>query len=264
LNKELIKEIKGIEKKIKPDFRILVMSADIGQAAREQAQEFKKALDIDGVIITKMDGSAKAGGALTACAEVNAGVFFIGVGEKIQDIEKFESSGFISRLLGMGDLNSLLEKVRSATSEKQQKRIEGRLKQGKFTLEDLYEQLKSMDNLGSFDKLIGMVPGLGEVKDKISDKDLKTQEKKMHHWRAAIDSMTKEEVENPEKKKKQTSRISRIAQGSGTTTSTIRELLKQYKLLNELMKSQDKIAEGKIDQKMMQKIAKQFKGKMKF
>ena len=219
LNKELIKEIKSIEKSIKPDYSILVMPADIGQTAKTQAQEFQKALNIDGVIITRMDGTAKAGGALTACAETNAPVFFIGVGEKIHEIETFNPESFISRLLGMGDLNALLEKVKSATSEKQQKRIESRLKEGKFTLTDLYSQLESMNQLGSMDKLLGMVPGLGNATKKIPKAQLAKQEQKMKHWKHAIESMTEEEVENPEILEKQTSRIARVAKGSGTTTT---------------------------------------------
>tara|TARA_Y100000034_G_scaffold135046_1_gene205470 strand:- start:337 stop:1707 length:1371 start_codon:yes stop_codon:yes gene_type:complete len=265
LNKELIKEIKSIEKSIKPDYSILVMPADIGQTAKTQAQEFQKALNIDGVIITRMDGTAKAGGALTACAETNAPVFFIGVGEKIHEIETFNPESFISRLLGMGDLNALLEKVKSATSEKQQKRIESRLKEGKFTLTDLYSQLESMNQLGSMDKLLGMVPGLGNATKNIPKAQLAKQEQKMKHWKHAIESMTEEEVENPEILEKQTSRIARVAKGSGTTTSEIRELLKQYKMLKEMMGMQNQLAssDGKIDQKTLQKMAKKFQGKIK-
>jgi signal recognition particle subunit SRP54 len=266
LNSELIKEIKSIEKKIKPTYRILVFPADIGQSAKTQAQEFQKALSIDGVIITRMDGTAKAGGALTACAETNAPVFFIGTGEKVHDIETFNPTSFISRLLGMGDLEGLLEKVRSAVDEKQQSRMEERMKQGKFTLNDLYGQLESMGQLGSFDKLLGMIPGLGNASAKIPKEQLAKQEEKMKHWKYAIQSMTKEEVENPELFDKQTSRIQRVSRGSGTTTSEIRELLKQYKMISELMKSQSSmegLESGQIDKKTMMKMAKKFKGKIK-
>jgi signal recognition particle subunit SRP54 len=264
LNKELIKEIEKLNKKLKPDFRILVMPADIGQAAKTQAQEFKKALDIDGVIITRMDGTSKAGGALTACAETNAPVFFIGVGEQIHEIETFDPESFIQRLLGMGDLQGLLEKVRSATDEKQTQRIQERLEEGKFTLMDLYTQLESMNQLGSMDKIMSMVPGMGNAMKKVPKDQLKKQEEKMVHWKNAINSMTEEEIENPEVLEKQTSRIKRIAQGSGTTTSEIRALLKQYKMLKEMMGMQNQMADGKIDQKMMQKMAKKMRGKVKF
>ena len=263
LNKELIKEIEKLDKKLNPDYRILVMPADIGQAAKTQADEFQKALSIDGVIVTRMDGTSKAGGALTACAETKAPVFFIGVGEQIHEIETFDPESFIQRLLGMGDLQALLEHVKSATDEKQTKRMEERLNEGKFTLLDLYSQLEQMNKMGSMDKLIGMVPGMSATK--LPKDMLAKQESKMKHWKNAISSMTEEEIENPIILEKQTSRIQRISKGSGTTTTEIRELLKQYKMLKEMMgmTDADALAEGKIDPKMMQKMAKKFRGKIK-
>ena len=261
LNKELIKEIKKLDKELKPSFRILIMPADIGQSAKTQADEFQSALSIDGVIITRMDGTSKAGGALTACAETKAPVFFIGVGEQVHEIETFDPEKFIQRLLGMGDLETLLEHVKSATDEKQQQRIEERMKEGKFTLLDLYGQLEQMNKMGSMDKLVGMIPGMSAAK--VPKGVLEKQEAKMKHWKDSISSMTEEEIENPEVMEKQTSRIQRVAKGSGTTTTEIRELLKQYKMVKEMMGMQSGLAEGKIDQKMMQKMAKKFKGKVK-
>jgi len=261
LNKELIKEIEKLDKKLKPDFRILVLPADIGQTAKTQAEEFQKALSIDGVIITRMDGTSKAGGALTACAETNAPVYFIGVGEQIHEIETFDPESFIQRLLGMGDLNALLEHVKSATDEKQQQRIEDRMKEGKFTLLDLYGQLEQMNKMGSMDKMMNMIPGMSAAK--VPKDLLKKQESKMLHWKNAISSMTEEEIDNPEILEKQTSRIQRIAKGSGTTTTELRELLKQYKMIKEMMGMQSGLTEGNIDQKTMQKMAKKFRGKMK-
>ncbi|MCK4997799.1 signal recognition particle protein [Candidatus Pacearchaeota archaeon] len=262
LNKELIEQIEKLDKKLKPDYRILVMPADVGQTAKLQSEEFQKALSVDGVIITRMDGTSKAGGALTACAQTSSPVYFIGVGEQIQDLEIFDPEKFISRLLGMGDLEALLEHVKSATDESQAKRIEDRLKEGKFTLLDLYSQLEQMNKMGSMDKLMGMIPGMSAAK--IPKAELEKQEQKMKHWKNAISSMTELEIENPEVLEKQTSRIARIAHGSGTTTTEIRELLKQYKMLKEMMGMQNGLTEGNIDQKMMQKMAKKFKGKMKF
>jgi signal recognition particle subunit SRP54 len=266
LNEDLIKEIKDIEKATKPDYRILVMPADIGQAAKKQTQEFQKALSIDGVVITRMDGTGKAGGALTACAETHAPVFFIGTGEKIHEIESFDPTSFISRLLGMGDLQGLLEKVKSATTEKQQEAIEEKLKEGKFTLRDLQSQLESMNQLGSMDKLMGMIPGFSGMSGKIPKEMMEKQEGKLKRWKSAISSMTEEEIENPVLFDKQTQRIQRVAKGSGTTTSEIRELLKQYKTLNDMINSgmAEKMQEGKaLSQKDMMKLAKRFKGKMK-
>jgi signal recognition particle subunit SRP54 len=261
LNKDLIKEIEKLNKTLKPNYRILVMPADVGQTAKTQADEFQKALSIDGVIITRMDGTSKAGGALTACAETHAPVYFIGVGEQIHEIETFDPESFIQRLLGMGDLQALLEHVKSATDESQTKRIEDRMKEGKFTLLDLYSQLEQINKMGSMDKLIGMIPGMSAAK--VPKDILAKQEAKMKHWKSAISSMTGHEIENPEILEKQTTRIARIAKGSGTTTTEIRELLKQYKMIKEMMGMQSGFSEGNIDPKMMQKMAKKFRGKIK-
>ena len=266
LNKELIKQVEKIDKKVKADYRLLVIPADVGQTAKTQAEEFQKALSIDGVVITRMDGTSKAGGAVTACAETKAPVYFIGVGEQLHEIETFNPQSFINQLLGMGDLTSLLEKVRSATDEKATKKLEERLSEGKFTMDDLYSQLEQMNKMGSMDKLLSMVPGMSGAMSKVSKSDLEKQEKKMKGWKSAISSMTPYEKENPEILEKQTSRIGRIAKGSGSTTSDVRMLLKQYKMLKEMMNMQSAgaLAEGKMDKKMMQKMAKQFKGKIKF
>jgi signal recognition particle subunit SRP54 len=267
LNKELIKQIEKIDKKVKATKRILVMPADVGQTAKTQAEEFQKALSIDGVVITRMDGTSKGGGALTACAQTNAPVYFIGVGEQLHEIETFDPESFINRLLGMGDLAALIEKVRLATDEKQAQRMEERLSEGKFTLLDLYSQLEQMNSMGSMDKLLAMVPGMSGMASKIPKGEMEKQEKKMARWKAAISSMTEQEVENPEVLEKQTGRIQRIAKGSGTTTTEIRGLLKQYKLLKDMMNMQGAqgLAEGKMDKKMMQKIARSMKGgKMRF
>lgn len=261
LNKDLIKEIKKLDKKLNADYRILVLPADVGQTAKTQAEEFQKALFVDGVIITRMDGTSKAGGALSACAQTKAPVYFIGVGEQVHEIEIFDPEKFVSRLLGMGDLEALIEHVRSATDEKQAKRIEDRLSQGKFTLHDLYSQLEQMNSMGSMDKLLGMIPGMNAAK--IPKAELEKQERKMKHWKSAISSMTAEEIENPEILEKQTNRISRVARGSGTTTTEIRELLKQYKMIKEMLGYQNNFS-GEIDQKMMQKMARKMRGKVKF
>jgi len=264
LDKDLIKEIKEIGKSIGASERFLVMSADIGQSAKKQAEVFKETVDISGVIITRMDSTAKGGGALTACAEVEAPVVFIGTGEKVVDLELFDPESFLSRLLGMGDLKTLMEKVHSVMDSKEIERQQKRLEEGKFTLRDLQSQLDSMGQLGSMNKLLGMVPGLGKVKDKIPEKQMEMQQEKTKRWKYAIDSMTEEEIENPEILEKQTSRIQRIARGAGCSTSDVRMLLKQYKMLKELINSQATLSEGKMDQKMMMKLAKKFGRKMKF
>ena len=264
LDKELVKEIKLLGKEIKPTETILIMPADIGQAAKTQAQEFKDAVNISGVIITRMDSTAKGGGALTACAETNAPVYFIATGEKINDLEDFDPERFLSRLLGMGDLQSLMEKIRSVTDEKKQQKIQKRLEEGKLSLEDVIEQVKSMNQLGGLDKIKSMIPGMGNAK--IPENILGTQEEKIKKWEHIVKSMTQKEKENPELLEKQTSRIARIAKGSGVHTSDIRSLLKQYKMLNEMIKGgADMDMSQGMNQKQMMKLAKKFgRKKMRF
>jgi len=266
LDKELIKEIRDLTKKINPNYKLLTIQADIGQTAKSQAQEFQDACDVNGVIITRMDSTAKAGGALTACNETKAPVFFIGTGEKINEFETFNPKSFISRLLGLGDLEGLLEKVQSAVDEKSQKKLAKKLEKGDFDLRDFQEQIKQMSGMGSLSKIAEMIPGLGNAK--LPENLLGTQEDKMKKWQYIIDSMTQKEIENPEILEKQTSRLGRIAKGSGTTTTDIRQLLKQYKLLKEMTSGAGDIS--KIDpsqglnQKQMMKLAKKFGRKMKF
>jgi signal recognition particle subunit SRP54 len=265
LDNSLIREIKDLAMKINPTETILIMPADIGQAAKKQSQEFKQAVNISGVIITRMDSTAKGGGALTACAETKAPVYFITTGEKINDIEAFNPKTFLSRLLGMGDLQTLIEKIRSVTDKKSQKKIQKKLEQGKISLEDVVEQARSLNTLGGFEKIKGMIPGFLKVKDKIPENVLENQETKISKWEHIIKSMTSEEKENPEILEKQTSRISRIAKGAGTHTSDVRSLLKQYKMLNEMMKGgmTDMDMSKGMSQKQMMKLAKKFGKKVR-
>ena len=265
LDKSLIKEIKALEKEIKPTETILIMPADIGQAAKKQAKEFKDAINILGVIITRMDSTARGGGALTACAETKAPVYFITTGEKINDLEEFNPKSFLSRLLGMGDLETLIEKIQSVTDEKKQKKIQKKVEEGKISLEDVIEQVKSMGSMGGFDKIKSMIPGFSKMEKKIPEGLIETQEAKISKWEHIIKSMTEEEKENPEILEKQTSRISRVAKGSGVHNSDVRSLLKQYKLLNDMIKSGNKLdmSQG-LNQKQLQKLAKKFGKKLRF
>ncbi|MCR4327119.1 MAG: signal recognition particle receptor subunit alpha [Nanoarchaeota archaeon] len=264
LDKELVEEIKKLNKEIKPDETILVIPGDIGQAAKNQAEKFSSSLKITGVIISRMDSTAKGGGAISACAETKSGVYFITTGEKINDIEIFNPESFLSRLLGMGDLQALIEKVRSVTDEKSQKKIEENIKEGKLTLDDVIEQVKGMNSLGGFDKLKSMVPGLGSAK--IPEGALETQQKKVEKWEHILKSMNKFEKENPEIIKKETSRIGRIAKGAGVNTSDVRSLLKQYDMLQTMVKeSSDFDMSNGINPRQLQKLMKKFgKKKMKF
>ena len=212
-----------------------------------------------------MDSTAKAGGALTACHETNAPVYFIGTGEKMNEFETFSPKAFISRLLGLGDLEGLLEHVQSAVDEKSQKNLKKKLEQGEFNLRDLQQQLKQMSGMGSLSKIAEMIPGLGKAK--IPENMLGTQEGKMKKWEHAINSMTEEEINNPEIIEKQTTRLGRIAKGSGTTTTEIRQLIKQYKMLKEMTQGGDMAnmdpSQG-FNQKQMMKLARKFSKGMKF
>ncbi len=248
LDEKLIAEIKMIYNEIKPTHTLLVIPADIGQAAKKQAEFFSKAIKIDGIILTRMDGTAKAGGALASCKQTNAKVYFIGVGEKVNDIESFDPKGYVSRLLGLGDLKSLIEKIQISISEKEKKRMEERLEEGKFSLTDLYEQLSAMQRMGSLRKLLEFVPGLSGFK--LPPGLLDIQEKRLKQWKHAIDSMTKAERENPEIIN--SSRLARIAKGSHVPIGEIKELLRQYKLVKDF------IGSG-IDEKKMAKMYKRFK-----
>ena len=214
-----------------------------------------------------MDSSAKAGGALTACAEANSPVYFIGTGEKATDLETFNPQTFVQRLLGMGDLESLLERVRNVTDEKSQEELANKLQQGDFTLDDFVKQIESMQSMGPLGNLTKMIPGFSKAK--VSEEALETQEAKMHHWKHAIASMTKEERENPEILEKESSRLQRIAHGSGTTTTEIKQLLKQYKMIKELASGTSGLGDitdpSQMSQKQMMKLARKFGGKkMKF
>jgi len=262
LDEELVSEIENLNKKIKPTETILVMPADVGQTAKTQVEKFKEALEISGVIITRMDSTAKGGGALSACAETEAGVYFITTGEKVNDIEEFNPKSFLSRLLGMGDLDSLLEKIRSVTDEKAQEKMQEKLEGGKLSLSDVVEQVKSMNQLGGMDKIKSMIPGFGDAK--IDEGVLENQQEKISKWEHIIKSMTEEERENPEILKKETGRIRRIAKGAGVNGSEIRALLKQYDMLNDMMKmgASGDMSEG-MSQKQMMKMAKKFGKKMK-
>lgn len=246
LSKELINEIEDLNKRIKPDEVLLVISADIGQAAQKQAEQFHKSCGVTGVIATKMDGTAKAGGALTACSVSGAPIKFIGVGEKTDDFEVFNPRGFVSRLLGMGDLEALLEKTKGVVDEEKAEDLGKRFLKGEFNFLDLYEQLESMKKLGPLSKITELIPGFSGLK--IPKEMLNVQEEKLKKWKFIMQSMTKEELEEPEILT--ASRIERIAKGSGCPVSEVRELLKQYRQSKKVMK----MMKGKDPSKLMKKF----------
>ncbi|HLC52625.1 MAG TPA: signal recognition particle protein Srp54 [Candidatus Nanoarchaeia archaeon] len=247
LSEELIQELNNLNSTVKADERLLVISADIGQAAQSQAQAFHDTCRITGVIVTKLEGTAKGGGALSACTVTQAPIKFIGVGEKVDDLELFHPKRFVGRLIGMGDLESLLEKAKEVITEEKAEDLKEKFLKGDFNLIDLYEQMKSLKKMGSFKKLIGMIPGMNDLK--LPKEMLEVQEGKLEKWRVAMDSMTKEELENPEIINAE--RIDRIAAGSGISIGEVRELLKQHRQSKKMMKMFK--GEGDIN-KMMKKM----------
>ncbi|MCD6445413.1 signal recognition particle protein [Candidatus Bathyarchaeota archaeon] len=229
--KELIKEMKNLEKKIKPDEVMLVIDGTIGQQAMVQAKAFNEATPIGSILVTKLDGSARGGGALSAVAATGAPIKFIGTGEKIEDIEAFIPSRFVGRLLGMGDLETLLEKVREAEIKVPEKKAKAILS-GKFTLTDMYEQFEAMKSMGPFRKILKMIPGMSyDVPEEMLD----LAEDRLEKWRVIIQSMTPKEKENP--KIFNASRIKRVARGSGTSEKEVKELLKQYSMMKKMLRA---------------------------
>ncbi|MCS7119088.1 MAG: signal recognition particle protein Srp54 [Archaeoglobaceae archaeon] len=236
LEKELIEEMVSIAKIANPEYKFLVLDAAIGQLASKEAKAFHDAIGINGIIITKFDGTAKGGGALSAAREIGIPIAFIGTGEKVEDFEKFDPESFLSRVLGMGDLKSLLEKVERVTRE-EELNAETFLK-GTFTLKDIYKQIEAMGKLGPLKKVFEMIPMMGL---KVGDDVVEMTEEKMKKFKVIMDSMTEQELLNP--KIIDGSRIRRIAIGSGTSQQEVRELLRYYDTVKNVMK---KMKKGKI------------------
>ncbi|MEM0286435.1 MAG: signal recognition particle protein Srp19, partial [Candidatus Methanomethyliaceae archaeon] len=221
----------------KPDEIMLVLDATMGQQAAQQAETFNKFTNIGTIFLTKLDGTAKGGGAISAVASTGAKIRFIGVGEEPDEIELFNPRRFVSRLLGMGDIESLIEKFKSI--EKTEKEAITSIASGKFTLKDLYLQLQTIRKMGPIGKLLQSIPGMG-----ISiDKDMMNiTEEKMKKWMAIMQSMTEEELLNPNII--DGSRIRRIARGSGTTIKDVRELLDNYRMSKKYIKQLVKKQKG--------------------
>ena len=232
LSKDLILEIEEVNRKINPNENLLVMSADIGQAAQKQAEQFHKSCGISGIIISKMDGTARGGGALTAAAVSGAPIKFIGVGEKIDDLEQFNPQGFVGRILGMGDLEALLEKAKEVIKVEDAEDLGKKFLKGEFNLIDLYEQMEAMSKMGPLSSIVEMIPGFGQLK--LPKEMLQTQEGKLKKWKIAMNSMTRAELEEPELV--DSSRIERISKGSGIAANEIREMIKQHRQSKKMVK----------------------------
>jgi len=240
LEKELIDEMVEIARVANPDYKLLVLDAAIGQLASKQAKAFHDAIGIDGIIITKFDGTAKGGGALSAAREIGIPIAFIGVGEKVEDFERFDPAGFVSRLLGMGDVRALMEKVERIARE--EKLEPEKFLKGTFTLKEVYKQIEAMQKMGPIKKIFELLPfGFGL---KVDENVMEMTQEKMKKFKVIMDSMTEEELTNP--KIIDSSRIRRIAIGSGTTPQDVKELLKYYRTMKNVMKKMKKLEKGKL------------------
>ena len=256
LEEELIDELEEIEETVDPDRNLLVLDAAIGQGAKEQAERFHDAVGIDGVMITKLDGTAKGGGALAAVDQTDSSIAFLGTGEEVGDIERFEASGFISRLLGMGDLKQLSERVERAMAETQEEEDwdPEDLMKGEFTLNDMRKQMNAMNRMGPLDQVLDMIPGLGGgIKDQLPDDAMDMTQERLRDFEVIMDSMTEAELEHPRAIGQ--SQIERIARGSGKDEEAVRELLEQHKMMNRMMKQFQGMGDGD-----MQRMMKQMQG----
>ncbi len=226
----LIEEMKKLERSIRPDEVMLVIDGTMGQQAAIQARAFHEATPIGSILVAKLDGSARGGGALSAVAAIGAPIKFIGVGEKLTDLETFIPSRFVGRLLGMGDLEGLIERVRDAEIKIPEKKAR-KILSGKFTLTDMYEQFEAMKGMGPFKRLLTMLPGMSY---NLPEDMVDMAQDRMENWRVIIQSMTLQERDNP--KTLSSSRIRRVARGSGTSEKEVKDLLNQYKNMRRLMK----------------------------
>ena len=255
LEDDLIAEIEEIDGVVQPDRSLLVLDAAIGQGAKDQAREFERAIGIDGVIVTKLDGTAKGGGALTAVNETDSSIAFLGSGETVQDVERFEPSGFISRLLGMGDLQQLAERVERAmeeTGDEEDDWDPEDMMEGEFTLVDMRNQMKAMDRMGPLDQVMDMIPGLGGgMMDQLPDDAMDVTQERMREFEVVMDSMTDEEMTDPNVIGQQ--RKERIAHGSGVDVDRIEELLEQFRMMKRTMEQFQGMGDGDM-QRMMQKM----------
>ncbi|KAK4336944.1 hypothetical protein RND71_043516 [Anisodus tanguticus] len=224
----LFEEMLSISNTVNPNLVIFVMDASIGQACESQAKAFKSKVDVGAVIVTKLDGHAKGGGALSAVAVTNSPIIFIGTGEHIDDFEQFKVKPFISKLLGMGDIEGLIDKVTELKLEDNEDLLE-KLKHGEFTLRDMYEQFTNVMKMGPFNNILSMIPGFGP--DLLKGANEAESASKLKKLMTIMDSMSDSELDSREGAKlftKQPTRIVRIARGAGVLQRDVQELLSQY------------------------------------
>ena len=240
IDEELMDELVNIKNEVRPQEILLVIDAMTGQDAVNVAETFNNRLGVDGVIITKMDGDTRGGAALSVRAVTGKPIKYVGMGEKMEDLEPFYPDRMASRILGMGDVLSLIEKAQSAYDEEQAKELEKKMRTLDFNLEDFLNQLQQIKKMGPLKDLMKMIPGVGS---KVNIDDLNIDDNATKHIEAIIQSMTKKERQNPDILNG--SRKRRIAKGSGTSIQEINKLLKQFEEMKKMMKMMNGMAKGK-------------------
>ncbi len=243
IDEKLMQELKDIKSSVKPHEILLVVDAMTGQEAVNVAETFNNDLGLDGVVLTKLDGDARGGAALSIKAVTGCPIKFIGMGEKLEALEPFYPDRMASRILGMGDVLSLIEKAQTTFDLEEAKRMEKKLRKDEFTLDDFLSQMQQVKKLGSLDQILGMIPGMGDLKKKLGDQEMDLNGKEMRQIEAIITSMTPQEraditIINGSRRK-------RIAKGSGTRVQDVNKLLKQFGEMRKMMKKMKKMQKGK-------------------
>ena len=232
IDEALMDELKSIKVEVKPHEILLVVDSMTGQDAVNVSESFNEALGIDGVVLTKLDGDTRGGAALSIRAVTQKPIKFIGMGEKLDDLEPFHPDRMASRILGMGDVLSLIEKAQENLDLEKAKELEQKIKKQEFDFEDLLQQMEQIQNMGPLDKVLGMIPGMENIKDQLGDVDLNGKE--MKRSRAIIQSMTPDERRDPSLLN--ASRKKRIAKGSGTSVQDVNRMIKQLNEMKKMMK----------------------------
>ncbi len=243
IDEDLMRELKDIKEEVKPHEILLVVDAMTGQDAVNAAASFHQGLGLDGVILTKLDGDARGGAALSVKAVTGCPIKFVGMGEKLDALEPFHPDRMASRILGMGDVLSLIEKVQETFDAQEAKKMEKKLQKADFTLDDFLAQMQKVRKLGSFEQILGMIPGMGAIKKQLEGQDIDLNGKEVRRIEAIIKSMTPKErldtsIINGSRRK-------RIALGSGTRVQDVNKLLKQFNEMKKMMKQVKKMQKGK-------------------
>ena len=243
IDEALMQELRDIKAEVKPHEILLVVDAMTGQESVNVAQTFNDSLGLDGVIMTKLDGDARGGAALSVKAVTNVPIKFIGMGEKLEPLQPFHPDRMASRILGMGDVLSLVEKAQQTFDMEEAKKMEKKLRKDEFTLDDFLSQMQQVKKLGSLENILGMIPGMGGLKKQLEGQDIDLDGKEMRQIEAIIRSMTPQEraditIINGSRRK-------RIAMGSGTRVQDVNRLLKQFGEMRKMMKKMKKMQKGK-------------------